>query len=208
MVIPHGRKADYAATGFATLYTDTPSAWEEGLRHLRLLGHQRIALLLNDSLESFRHSSNEQQNRLLETFGASGEPALIKAVEYSFPSIDQAIRELLALPNPPTAIQCYSDFFALHACQSLNAAGVKIPEQISVLGFCGYPGGKLLSPPLSTVDVDYNGIGLQAAELLFSSEKWYLPGVPPPLIATPFHLASRGSTAIPAAVKEGKHVAG
>ena len=70
----------------------------------------------------------------------------------------------------PDAIFCGSDFFAMRVCELLCARRIRIPEEIAVLGFGGYPGGNFCTPALSTVDFQYNAIGEKAAELLADPE--------------------------------------
>jgi DNA-binding LacI/PurR family transcriptional regulator len=79
----------------------------------------------------------------------------------------------MAQAEPPEAIYCFSDFVALYVYLAAQKTGLRIPEDISVMGFCGYPGGKMLSPPLATVDCDYAAAGKTAAEMLCDPEKWY-----------------------------------
>jgi DNA-binding LacI/PurR family transcriptional regulator len=92
---------------------------------------------------------------------------------------------------------CYSDFISLDVYKSLDELGYRIPEDIAVMGYCGYPGDHLLSPPLSTIDLQYAKIGKAAAEILYRADEWFgKKGVAVPRIITPHKLAARASTAI------------
>jgi DNA-binding LacI/PurR family transcriptional regulator len=65
------------------------------------------------------------------------------------------------------------------------------------MGFCGYPGDYLLSPPLTTVDLQYSSIGETAAEVLWHSGEWYKrTEIAVPRIITPHKIVIRESTAI------------
>ena len=77
---------------------------------------------------------------------------------------ESTLQKLLAAA--PDAIFCGSDFFAMRTCQFLAERKIRVPEDIAVLGFGGYPGGNFCVPALSTVDFQYNAIGEKAAELL------------------------------------------
>jgi DNA-binding LacI/PurR family transcriptional regulator len=91
---------------------------------------------------------------------------------------------------------CHSDFVALYVYRALRKIGIRIPQQVAIMGYCGYPGGELLSPPLSTVDLFFENTGRDALKLMLESSKWWKPGVIPPLIHTPYKIIERGSTDI------------
>ena len=59
----------------------------------------------------------------------------------------------------------------MRICELLTARKIRIPEDIAVLGFGGYPGGDFCTPALSTVDFQYTAIGERAAELLADPRK-------------------------------------
>ena len=80
---------------------------------------------------------------------------------------------MMSSPMPPTAIMCFSDFYAIHVYETLYELNIKIPEQVSVMGFCGYPGAQFMNPPLSTVDLMYEKIGRDAADLILRSSEWF-----------------------------------
>ena len=63
-----------------------------------------------------------------------------------------------------------------------------------MMGFCGYPGGRLLAPSLSTVDLQYENIGHMAVDVLRHSDEWF--GREAPCLPTPHQLIPGGSTDI------------
>ena len=73
----------------------------------------------------------------------------------------------------PSAILCYSDFAAIYVYDALKEMGLKIPEDVAVMGTCGYPDARLLSPPLSTIDYEYSKFADMAIEMLQEPEKWF-----------------------------------
>jgi DNA-binding LacI/PurR family transcriptional regulator len=73
--------------------------------------------------------------------------------------------------------------------------GLKIPEDVAVMGTCGYPDARLLSPPLSTVDYEYSKFAEMAVEMLNEPEKWFSNGKGK-LRLKPFKLRKRKSTKI------------
>ena len=79
------------------------------------------------------------------------------------------------------------------AC-GIETMSIRIPEDLTVMGFCGYPGGRILAPSLSTVDLQYENIGHMAVDVLRHSEEWF--GKTVPCLPTPHKLVPGGSTAL------------
>jgi len=99
---------------------------------------------------------------------------------------------LLALPEPPTAVFAYSDELAFAAMVHARTAGVRVPEDLSVVGVDGHPLGELLG--VTTVDQDLAVQGRLAAEMavrLVSDEQVANAELS-------IRLVERGSTAAPA----------
>jgi len=76
----------------------------------------------------------------------------------------KVMEALLELPNRPDAVYAASDFAALGALQILNERGVKVPEEIALVGFSNEPFTSFLSPAISTVNQNSAQIGKLAAE--------------------------------------------
>ena len=77
-----------------------------------------------------------------------------------------AVESWLESHSPPDAVFCFSDLMALGAVRALKAAGLRIPGDVSVMGFDGMPFTTLTEPPLATVRQDMQGIGAEAARFL------------------------------------------
>ena len=180
VLLPRGTENDAKITGFGVLQSDIRTAWEDGLKYLKECGMRKIALLLNkrehtDSIRGFRYSEHLE---LLKKYGFCSSGKLLKCVTVNKPDnlcqeVEQAVKNLMTSDDPPEAIYCFSDFVALYVYLAAQKMDLKIPEDLSVMGFSGYPGGKMLSPPLATVDCDYAAAGKLAAEMLCDPEKWY-----------------------------------
>jgi GntR family transcriptional regulator, arabinose operon transcriptional repressor len=200
VLIPHSRAEDYNTTGFAVMHCDNRKGWGEGIEYLLQQGHQRFATLgtcLKENYKNLRGFTESEYFQFLTQLGADDDPALLKYVEYNYGTIYTAVKQLMSLPNPPTAIMCFSDFIALDVYKSLNKLKYKIPEDVAVMGYCGYPGDHLLSPPLSTIDLQYSQIGEKAAKVLYQADEWFgKPGIAVPRIISPHKIVARESTAI------------
>ena len=80
----------------------------------------------------------------------------------------RAMEKLLALPEAPTAVCCYNDMSALGAMRSIWLHGLRVPEDISVVGFDDLFLASYTQPPLTTVRQPMRRMGQLAMESLFS----------------------------------------
>ena len=206
VLIPHARAEDYNTTGFAVMYSDYRRAWREGVEYLYKQRHVRFATLGLFSVngrKNLRGFSEPEYFCFLNNLGVAVDHKLLKYIQYSYETIDAAVKELMLMANPPTAIMCFSDFVALEVYKSLDELGYRIPQDVAVMGFCGYPGDHLLSPPLSTIDLQYESIGKMAAKVLYRADEWFgKPEVAVPRIVSPHKLMARGSIAVKRLEKE------
>lgn len=79
-----------------------------------------------------------------------------------------AMQRLLALPEPPDAVFTASDSLAIGAMAAIRAAGLRVPEDIAVVGFDDQPSAMLADPPLTTVRQPIAELGRRAVELLMA----------------------------------------
>jgi LacI family transcriptional regulator, repressor for deo operon, udp, cdd, tsx, nupC, and nupG len=104
-----------------------------------------------------------------------------------------AMRHLLDLPEPPDAVFCYSDLVALGAIHVLTSRGLRIPEDVAVIGYDDIEDGAYSNPPVSTISPDKEMIATTAVErvLLRITSRTPLPGME---LRAPHHLVIREST--------------
>ncbi len=192
-VIAHCVRRRYAGCNMAVL-SSSQEAWTDAVKHLTALGHRRIATLVTDSSRNFcRYMRTEEFENFLQENGAGESVPLIRHIDYYD---NGALRKVLEeqLGENPTAILCHSDFVALKVYDFLRERKLRIPQDIAVMGYCGFPGAALLTPPLSTVDLNYARRGRLAVQLLLDSAKWFGRGEPP-FIELSHSLLLRESTA-------------
>lgn len=191
-------EGDVETTGFAGVRTDQVRAWNDGILALRENGHRRIATLMSDYLRGY-HEDIDAYRKFLRREKIDGED-LIFSCRYTQPENYQDTRAMLTkLMNqsrPPTAIMCYSDFFAITLLQAAAEMGIQIPRKLAVMGCCGFAGGRYLSPPLATVDFHFARMGEKAVELLLRAEQWRQPDMMPPEIIVPHEIIMRESAMI------------
>ncbi|OQA87896.1 MAG: HTH-type transcriptional repressor CytR [Lentisphaerae bacterium ADurb.Bin242] len=162
---------DVRTTGFAGLRPDRKTAWMDGIRALKKAGHTRIATLTLPYLQGYEDdpAAYREALRAEDLF----DPKLILYTEYKYQSIRDALIRLLKMNHPPTAVMCYSDFFAMLLLRAAEELSVRIPEDLCVMGFSGYPGARFLNPPLATVELNYFRMGKTAVELIANASEWF-----------------------------------
>jgi DNA-binding LacI/PurR family transcriptional regulator len=135
--------------------------------HLVGLGHRRIAYLG----DQFGYQSDaERFAGYREALDTAGIPFLHELVVHGDGKPEEAMRAmeiLLDLPEPPTAVCCYNDMSALGAMRSIRLRGLRVPEDISVVGFDDLFLASYMQPPLTTVRQPMKRMGQLAMESLF-----------------------------------------
>jgi LacI family transcriptional regulator len=135
--------------------------------HLLGMGHRRIALITNaepvytaaaDRLAGYRQA--------LEAAGIQFDPALVRHGNFTPQSGAEAMSALLQAKPRPTAVFVASDTVALGALQALRRRGVRVPDDMALVGFDDVPMSAFIDPPLTTVRLPAFGLGFGAAEML------------------------------------------
>ena len=137
-------------------------------RHLIELGHRRIAYL-GDRFGL--HSDTERYAGYCNVMSEAGLPVDAQLVVRGDGKPEEAVaaaNQLLSLREPPTAILCYNDMSALGVLRQAAAAGIAVPERLSVTGFDDIFFANYLQPPLTTVRQPMREMGRRAMELLLS----------------------------------------
>ena len=182
VLLPHAIPSDRSVTGFACIVPEQNEGCREAVRYLSSLGHKQIATIVHTiSPNSIRGYNRDEYKDLLSSFGANPSDELVKFLPYEKDAVIEAVNVWMKLNKAPTAIFCFSDFFALYVYEALKKFGIKIPDDISVMGYCGYPGSVMMDPPLSTIDLEYNKAGEMAIDLISKADEWYgkkSPSVP------------------------------
>ncbi|WJH25359.1 LacI family DNA-binding transcriptional regulator [Pseudarthrobacter defluvii] len=172
--------------------------WEGGYsatEHLLQLGHKRIAMI--GGREDLQCSSAREDGYVsaLRRAGIALDPALIVPGDFSMEAGEAAARKLLELPDRPTAIFTGNDGQALGAYRAARAAGLRIPEDLSIIGFDDIPAAEWVEPGLTTIRQPV----VQMAETAMRALLRHLDGDEelPQRIELGTELVVRGSTAPP-----------
>jgi len=135
-------------------------------RHLIEEGHRRIAHL--HGMLSIPNAYDRYQGylRALQEANLPMDPDLLAPTDFSERGAYEATQRLLQLPNPPTAIFAANDVSAIGALRAVKDAGLRVPDDIAIIGYDGAPITELTEPPLSTVQQPAAEMGRTAARLL------------------------------------------
>lgn len=176
---------------------DYASGIDEAVRHLVSLGHRRIAHIAG-SHEI--HSAVVRQNAFVDSMRRhlpdEPEPKIFEG-DFRFEGGRLAASRMLNEPDRPTAVIVANDLMALGAMQELKAAGLRVPRDISIIGFDDISFAALSEPALTTVCSPRVEIGRRAVEALLSTmERPHQQGVE---VRIPTYLIQRDSTAPPSA---------
>lgn len=149
------------------------SGAREAARALVAEGHQRIAFISSRAGDLVCAAFQEEMERL------GGVMPFFQTLIAGRTAEDgeRAMRTLLSQPLPPTAVFARTDTLAAGALRAAHRMGVRIPQDISLIGHDDMPFATLLEPPLTTVRVDVDRLGESAADLLL--EMMENPDVPP-----------------------------
>jgi DNA-binding LacI/PurR family transcriptional regulator len=177
---------------------DDAAAARVATEHLLALGHRRIAHIGGEGADQLAGTVHVDRRRgYLETLRAAGvepDPALDIKAEFTLPGAIRGTRELLRRGDPPTAIFAACDEMAMGAMTVLRQAGLRVPEDVSVIGIDDHDMAAVVG--LSTVAQPAAEQGQLAASMLLEQ----LCGVSETPLGTtvlPTRLVVRGSTGSP-----------
>jgi len=135
--------------------------------HLVALGHQRIGIITNAPLV---YTASQQRlagyYQALEQAGIPRDKSLVQEGNFDGESGQSAMEKLLMCDPPPTAIFVASDMVAMGALQTIRDQGLRVPEDITIVGFDDITAARFVTPALTTVRVPTFGLGWSAAEIL------------------------------------------
>jgi alanine racemase len=174
---------------------DDAGGAEAAARHLLELGHRRLAIIVLPPARGEVQSTPTAARRLagyraaIKSAGAPEPRAMVAGISVSAGA--RAFESLWAGGRRPTGILAMSDMTAIGVMTAAQAAGLSIPEDISVVGFDDIPAAEWTNPPLTTVRQPIVEKGRLAARLLIQRMKGQAVDSPAPLGTT---LVIRGST--------------
>ena len=135
-------------------------------QHLLALGHRRIAFIGGRSTAIVRKDRVAGYRAALENDGIALDPLLeVESMPTRVGGVD-AMSAALAMAERATACLCFNDVVALGAMIAAQRHGLKVGDDLAIVGFDDIAEASLATPPLTTVAVDAEALGEQAARLL------------------------------------------
>ncbi|WP_169087983.1 GntR family transcriptional regulator [Paenibacillus sp. PL91] len=163
----------YPHLGIPYVIVDNLTGGYLATQHLLSLGHKRIGVILTGNsivdlnqefslrLQGYRLALSQHQvpfdSDLIAVIAGADERVLMG---------DEGFRALMALPEPPTAVFATSDYKAIGAMNAARSLGMKVPEDISIMGFDDVKISEYSYPRLSTINQNTRKLGQRAAEIL------------------------------------------
>ncbi len=136
--------------------------------HLFKQGHRRIGIIASQIRPFALDERLRGVQDALTYAGLPDDPNLLTWGDFSVESGEAAAQILLGLPDRPTAIFALNDRMAIGAMRCANAAGLRVPDDLSVIGFDDVAPAALATPPLTTVRQPGFALGEAAARTLFN----------------------------------------
>jgi LacI family transcriptional regulator, xylobiose transport system transcriptional regulator len=172
--------------------------WHGGLaatRHLLELGHRRIGVIAGPSRMMCSRARVDGYRAALETAGIVFDPGLVREGDFNHEAGYAAGLELLRLRDRPTAVFTGNDLQALGLYEAAREQGLRIPEELSVVGFDDLPLARWVGPPLTTVRQPLTEMAEVAARMVIDLARGNRPNTLRVDLATT--LVERSSTAPP-----------
>ena len=162
--ISHGRtqKSD----DHAWLDVDNFEAARFATAHLDGLGHRRIAHIYGPLKYNFSAERLKGYRFALTDAGLELDSALEAASEATLETGHVAMKRLLAVDDPPTAVFCVADVVAIGAMKAIREAGLTPGREVSIIGYDGIPMGEHTYPALTTMAQPLSSAGSQLARML------------------------------------------
>jgi LacI family transcriptional regulator len=143
LTLPRRQVTSVGATNFAGGVAAT--------EHLLTLGHSRIAYMGVDATFPYNQARMHGYRAALEAAGMDIPAEYIRSASSQFQAGVAGGTDLLNLPQPPTAIVAATDEIAAGVVEAARAKALRVPEDVSIVGFNDTDLARLLSPPLTTV---------------------------------------------------------
>lgn len=151
---------------FDTVLADNLEGGEKGTSYLIALGHERIAFITGPSGLPTSTARLRGYRRALEKHHIPLERELVIPGDFRYQGGYRAMEKLLKLAPPPTAVFAANDMMAVGAIACIRDHHLRVPEDISVIGFDDIPLASFLNPKLTTIAQPRGEMGRMAVTML------------------------------------------
>ncbi|HEX2925757.1 MAG TPA: substrate-binding domain-containing protein, partial [Ruminiclostridium sp.] len=154
-----------------TVLVDNLNAAYNAVEQLIVLGHKRIGIICGPDDIYTAQERLKGYERVHEDYAMNIDCELIKKGDYQIESGYRLLLELINMENPPTAVLVTNYEMTLGAVMAINESDIKIPEDLSFIGFDNLQLSKVVKPPLSIVIQPVQQIGEVAANTILKRLK-------------------------------------
>ena len=142
------------------------SGADQAMKHLLGLGHRRIAIITGPRGWVATEDRRRGYHAALASAGILPDPALEVESNFEIDGGEQAAYQLLDMAEPPTAIFAFNDNHAIGAIKAARIRGLRVPEDLSIVGFDDVEHATIVTPMLTTVRQPLAEMGRTAVSLL------------------------------------------
>ena len=180
--------------GIPSVHIDNATAASDAMEHLYRLGHRRIGIITGPLVSPLSRDRLAGATARAKKARAERDTIVMNG-DFSIESGSVAAERLLGRKEPPSAIFCFNDEMAMGVVQTARLRGLRIPRDLSVVGFDDIRFARYVDPPLTTVAQPMRQIGEGTVRLLVEILRG--TGAPPESVTLPHMLVVRSSTAPP-----------
>jgi DNA-binding LacI/PurR family transcriptional regulator len=188
--------------GITSVNVDDRGGARAAAQHVVDLGHRRVAIVGSDHSDDQAHLPAPESGALHVSRGRMrGWTDALDAAGIEPVVVRESVREVLSGPDRPTAVLCFSDVMAYQVVRTAEELGLRVPQDLSVVGFDDSPLARRMRPALTTVRQDVQAKGSTAAAALMATIEAVREGRKPgraQRVLLPTELIVRDSTAAPA----------
>ena len=179
-------------SAISSVYVDNVAAAAAAVDYLVTLGHRDIAFIAGPASSPICVDREQGYHLALQRAKIAADPALTAVGDFSIEAGERAVEMFLTQGRSFSAVFCSNDEMAIGAMRALISRGLRIPEDVSVVGFDDIRYSRYTSPPLTTVSQPKNALGREAMTMLI--EILNDPEVPTRKRVLSAELVVRGST--------------
>jgi len=152
--------------GVAAVSAANASGAHAAVHHLLTLGHRRIAAVTGTPEWLASSTRLNGYHSAHAAAGVLADPDLVVEADYSLEGGEAATAKLLDLPDPPTAVFAFNDNMAVAVLREARKRGLRVPEDLSVVGFDDSEQAAIVTPTLTSVRQPLAEMGRMAVSLL------------------------------------------
>ena len=165
---------DYGIPEIATVAVDAIKGGYTATKHLLDLGYTEVGIItgpLNDDFYQGSFGRYEGYQMALKEHNIAFNPSLVKQGDFTFEGGYNAMKQFLTETPQIRAIFAFNDLMAIGAIMAIKEQGLKIPEDIAVVGYDDIPDASYTSPALTTIRLPQKKLGTLAVEILINHLK-------------------------------------